>query len=223
MAKTELRKIAKMLREGGQSYKEIAGKLDVSTSTVSLWCRDIQLSGEKILELERRARDPHYGRRWDYLTRVKERTAEEVRRLVGQGKEEVGSLDKRDTFIAGVALYWAEGFKKDKMVGFSNTDPEMVKFILGWFVDCLGVEKDRLRLRVVINQSHKDRVGEITEYWSKITGISIRYFYNPTFQKVTWNKVYEDPSAYHGVLRVRVLKSTNLLRKIMGMIQGLKL
>src|SRR3990170_3922633 len=109
----------------------------------------------KLKAKERRNNDPHYGRRGIYLERLKKVTDDRKLRLKEEGIGLVGRLSRRERFLAGVALYWAEGFKKDKMVGLANTDPEMIKFIIRWFIECLGVEKNSFRLRVVINESHK--------------------------------------------------------------------
>ncbi len=221
MAKSDLKLKAKEMRLAGESIKKIAEILDVSSSSVSLWCRDIKLNSEQIAELERRNNDPHYGRRGIYLERLKKVTDDRKLRLKEEGIGLVGRLSRRERFLAGVALYWAEGFKKDKMVGLANTDPEMIKFIIRWFIECLGVEKNSFRLRVVINESHKGRADEIRDYWSRMTGLSTSQFYEPTFQKVKWSKVYDRPEEYFGVLRIRVLRSTDLLRRILGMIEGL--
>lgn len=221
MAKSELRLKARKMREGGESVKGIAEILGVSSSSVSLWCRDIKLSFEQVAELERRNKDPHYGRRGKYLEVLKEATDSKKLKLKTEGQKLVNGLSKREKFLVGAALYWAEGFKKDKMVGFANTDPEMIKFVLGWLIESLGVSPALIRLRIVINESHKYRIYEVHKYWSQLVGIPMSQFYRPTFQKVKWNKVYDHPEDYFGVLRIRVLKSTDLLRKILGMIEGL--
>ena len=63
MAKSLLKIRAQKLRSKGKSIKTIAHDLGISTSTASLWCRDIKLSPSQITELERRAHDPMYGKR----------------------------------------------------------------------------------------------------------------------------------------------------------------
>lgn len=46
-------KLARNLRRQGLSYSEIANRLNVAKSSVSVWCRDIQLSKKQIARLER--------------------------------------------------------------------------------------------------------------------------------------------------------------------------
>ena len=77
-------------------------------------------------------------------------------------------------------------------------------------------------LRVTVNISHEYRIKEIQNYWSKIANVPSGDFRKPFYQKVKWKKVYENPNEYFGVLRIRVRKSTDFLRKIHGWIEGLK-
>ncbi len=222
MAKYKQKLEAKKLRSEGKSIKSIAKEIGVSTSTVSLWSRDISLTREQILQLEKNFKDPFYGRRLAYSQKQQNARIAKEKKIINDSKKLIGDLTKRDQLIAGAALYWAEGFKKDKMVGFANTDPEMVKFFLKWVKDSLAVKPELIKLRVGINEHHKYREEEIQKYWSKITGISLDSFYKPYYQEVQWKKEYEHPEEYFGTLRIRILKSTDLLRKIRGLIEGIK-
>ncbi len=55
MAKTKEREQAQSLRKTGVSIKGVAKKLGVSSSTVSLWCRDIVLSQAAIEKIVNRS------------------------------------------------------------------------------------------------------------------------------------------------------------------------
>lgn len=222
MAKSKLKFEAREFRSKGESIKSIAKKIGVSTSTVSLWCKDIKLTKEQITQLEKNARDPYYGRRLAYSLKQQTDRKTKEKEILRTSKELIGNLSKRDLLIAGAALYWAEGFKKDNMVGFANTDPEMIKFFLNWVLNCLEVSPELIKLRVGINEHHKYRESDIQEYWSKTTNISLDSFYKPYYQKVVWKKEYDHPEEYFGTLRIRILKSTDLLRKIKGLIVGIK-
>lgn len=221
MAKFYLKPRAVSLRSDGKSIKEISKELKISTSTVSLWCRNVRLTQGQINKLEKNARDPYYGKRLKHIEKLKREKDQREKYCKFEGQKLVGKLSRRERLLVGVGLYWGEGFKKDKMMGFSNTDPKMIKFIIFWLQDNMGVNKDRLKVRVVINESHRYRIDEVQKYWSDITGIPEDSFYKPTFQAVKWVKTYEHPEDYFGVLRIRVLKSTDLLRKTRGMIEGL--
>ncbi len=222
MAKSKQKLEAQKLRSEGISIKSIANKVGVSTSTVSLWSRDIRLTKEQILRLEKNSKDPFYGRRLAYSLKQQSTRIAKEKEIIKNAKEIVGHLTQRDLLISGTALYWAEGFKKDKMVGFANTDPEMINFFLNWVRNCLEVSPELIKLRVGINEHHKYREMDIQEYWSKITNVPLNSFYKPYYQKVVWKKEYEHPEEYFGTLRIRILKSTDLLRKIKGLIDGIK-
>ncbi|HBC73170.1 MAG: hypothetical protein UX91_C0007G0088 [Candidatus Amesbacteria bacterium GW2011_GWB1_47_19] len=222
MAKTRQKTEARHLRSEGKSIKEIARDLAVSTSTASLWCRDIKLTPEQISQLEKNSRDPYYGRRLSYALKQQAYRLTKEKLIRSEAKNMLINLSAREKLLAGTALYWAEGFKKDKMAGFANSDPEMINFIIEWLINSLSVSKDLIRLRVGINESHSHRVEEIEKYWSEITSIPNTQFYKPFFQKTSWKKTYDHPENYFGTLRIRILKSTDLLRKIKGLIMAVK-
>ncbi len=223
MAKFEQKIEARNLRKEGKSIKQIAKELNVSTSSVSGWCQDIVLSEDQILELEKHARDPNYGRRLENSLRQRRERILKTEKLMKDGVKEIGSITRRELFIAGIALYWAEGFKKDNQVGFANSDPGMINFYIKWLYKCCGIKLQDLNPRATVNISHKNRINVIQKYWSEATRIPSKNFGKPFYQNTKWKKVYENPNEYYGVLRVRVRRSTDLLRKIHGWVEGLKL
>lgn len=223
MAKARKRIKARRLRKGGESVKMISRQLEVSPSTVSVWCRDIELTSSQIKKLERRSRDPNYSKRLAYSRMQRRKRIKKIKRLREEGIKEIGNLVERELFLIGAALYWAEGFKKDSQAGFASSDPGMIKFILRWLRETCGYKDDELSVRVTLNISHKKRLEDVEKYWSNVTGISRDNFQKPFYQKVKWKKIYENPNNYYGVLRIRVRKSTDFLRKIHGWIEGLSL
>lgn len=222
MAKFKEKIEAKSLRGQGKSIKEIAKLLNVSPASVSEWCRDVVLSDDQIKLLEQHARDPFYGKRLNNSLRQKQTAIDKTNNLSKLGQSEVGNLSKRDLFIAGISLYWAEGFKKDSQAGLASMDPGMINLYIRWLRECFGYQLDNLSVRVTVNISHEHRVGEIEKYWSKATGIPLVSFQKPFYQQFKWKKVYENQNEYYGVLRVKVCKSTDFLRKVNGYIQGLR-
>ncbi len=211
------------LRKSGKSIKNIAKLVDASISSVSSWCRNIELTANQKEMLEANARNPYYAGRGVYLRKLKKRTDSKIKRLQNMGLKRVGKLTKRELFIAGAILYWAEGFKKDTQVGLGSLDLGMIKFYIKWLKDCFGYENKDLILRVTANISHKHRIAEIERYWSDKLNIPLNQFRKPFFQNFKWKKTYENPGKYYGVLRVKVRKSKDFLREIYGYIEGLKL
>ena len=189
---------------------------------MSLWCRDIKLSDEQVKVLEKNSRDPYYGKRLKYIQKQQNVRLDKIEKFRKEGIKEIGILTKRELFVLGVGLYWAEGFKKDNLVGFANSDPAMIKIFLRWITICCRMPKTYIKVRLGLNEQYTEKVGEIQNYWMHELELSQEQFQKPFFQKVQWKKIYEHPEEYHGVLRVRVAKSTDLLRKIHGWIEGLK-
>ena len=223
MAKFKQRSEAIQLRKTGESIKVIAKILGVSAGSVSRWCHDIQLSSVQLKELERRYKDPNYGKRLENSNKQRKIKEEKIDRLFKSGTGEIGNLSKRELFLVGVALYWAEGFKKDTQVGFANSNLGMIKLYLRWLQECCGVRLEDLIFRVTLNISHKGRIGAVQEYWSKSIGVPLINFRKPFYQNFLWKKSYENPNEYYGVLRIKVRRSIDFLRKIYGWIEGLRL
>lgn len=222
MAKSKERNKALELRQRGKSIKEIAKKLKVSKSTVSLWCRDIELSPEQIQRLQERMVSRNYmgrlkGARIQYKRRIKR-----TKHFKRQGLNRLGKLSDRDFLIAGAALYWGEGSKKEKQgVRISNSDPEIIKFMLRWFKKVWDVHNDHINLSVTINKIHENRVKEVEEYWSEITKIPKEQFYKTILIKAKNKKNYKNFPTHYGTLTIKIRKSTNLHRQVIGMVEGL--
>ncbi len=223
MAKSKEKIGARKLRKQGKSIKEIAKHLKVSVGIVSLWCRDIQLSSKQIEVLQKRMKDSSYGRRSEYLKRIKANLDKKVSLLKSEGIKQVGILSKRDIFLTGIALYWGEGFKKDHQVGLATSDKNIARFFIHWLKICFNISTKELILRVTANISYKNKIYELEKFWSKALNISITNFSKPFFQHSIWKKEYENKDEYHGVLRIKVRRSVDLLRKIYGYIEGINL
>lgn len=223
MAKSEKKLKARELRRSGRSIKGIAKDLDVSQGSVSLWCRDIVLTDEQLLMLERNSKDPNYGKRLQNSIKQQSIRTEKTNRLKQEGMSEVGKLSKRELLLVGISLYWAEGYKKDSQVGLGSSDPKMMQLYVKWLCDCFDYTVDDLMFRVTANESHEYRIDEIVKYWADLFGLNKSVFQKPFYQKAKWQKSYEHPEEYFGVLRIRVRKSSDFLRKIHGYIAGLKI
>lgn len=206
------------MRSRGASFNAITAALNLPKSTIRYWCRNIILSEYQQQKLH--ARQKLGGIRAAEKRRRVRITL--TKNLLKEGKNEIGNATKKEKLIAGAALYWAEGYRKgDGEFGFTNSDPQMIKFIIRWLQKICGVGKERIFLRVCINAIHENRIKSITEFWSKTTGIPSTQFTRPTFINVKTRKSYANQKEYFGTLRVKVRNSTNLRRKIMGWIQGL--
>lgn len=99
----------------------------------------------------------------------------------------------------------------------------MAKFYIFWLKQCLGISKKDLLFRITANESHQDRINEIHNFWKKELMVSDDQFTKPFYQRTKWKKIYVNRNNYFGVLRIRVRKSLNLLRKMRGWLAGMQI
>jgi len=109
------REQARHLRATGLPMADIAARLGVSKSSVSLWVRDVPFEARP-RPIRGRRRAPNALRR---------RKQAEIDRLLTEGRDRVGRLSEREFLVAGVALYAGEGAKGDGGVQFANSDPRI--------------------------------------------------------------------------------------------------
>jgi hypothetical protein len=197
---------ARQLRRTGLPLTEIAVRLGVSKSSVSLWVRDVAF--EPLPRVTRgRRRDPNALQR---------RRQAEIDRLVEEGRIRIGRLTAREFLVAGVALYAGEGAKRDGAVKFANTNPRMITFYCAWLRRFFDIDESRLRVRLYLHEG-LDLAATIA-FWSKLTGIPPVQFQKPY-------RAVPDPSIrhvkhVHGCVSIDYSCSSTH-RSIMGLVAAL--
>ncbi|MFA6463465.1 MAG: hypothetical protein WCV55_00490 [Candidatus Paceibacterota bacterium] len=224
MANIILREKARQIRmKDGASIKEISDLLKVSKSTISFWCKEIILNRKQLVNLAKKQKEAGLKGSLIYSEKIRQERIERDLKQGMIGKRDVGILSKRDLLIAGLALYWAEGYKKSHSeIGFTNSDPKMITLMLKWFREIYGIEKDNFVARLSINILHQKKVSQILKFWSKNTGIPLNHFTKTSLIKSVSKKIYPDNKNYYGVLRIKVRKGTILKQRILGGIEFLK-
>jgi hypothetical protein len=215
---------AQELRRKGWSISEIAQELAMHKSgSISKWCRNIILTPKQIERLVMKREAGSYKGRMIAVERKRKIRIKEEKFLRNEGLKEIGVISNRDLFIAGIAIYWSEGYTylDGDQVGFTNSDPKMILLMLKWFEEICNVPKDRLSLSIRINQIHKNRIKDIENYWSELTDIPLLQFNKTVLIKSKAKKVYPNPESYFGTLRIIVRQGTQLRRRINGWIEGL--
>jgi len=214
--KLELKLQARDLRKKGLSVKEIQKRLKVSKSSVSLWVRDIKLTKKQLKKLYLNSRTGALkGSIIAAMNKIRARE-ELTRKLLKEGMKEIGTLSKRDKFITGVAMYFAEGSKGDKNVSFSNTDPKAIKFMVGWLRNFCNVPEKKFRASLYLHDNLNERRAK--QFWSKLTKIPLDQFRKSYIVRNNPNRLRKVRHIY-GVLKITV-SNANLHRKIMGWISG---
>jgi hypothetical protein len=200
------REQARRLRGAGLPLAEIASRLGVSKSSVSLWVRDVAF--EPLPQVGRgRRRAPNALQR---------RKQAEIDRLLDGGRTRVGRLSEREFLVAGIALYAGEGGKGDGSVRFANTDARMIGFFCTWLRYFFEIDGRRPRVTLYLHEGLD--LGAATAYWSEVTGVPETQFGKPY-------RAVPDPSIrhakhVHGRLGIRYSCSATH-RSIMGLVGAL--
>jgi len=214
--KLDLKLKAKALRKKGLSVKEIQRRLKVSRSSVSLWVRDIRLTRKQLEKLYLNKKTGQLkGSIIAAMNKIKIRE-DITERLMKEGEKEAGKISQRDRFITGVALYFAEGDKSSEHIGFSNSDPRAIKFMVDWFREFCKIPEEKFRCSLYIHDNLSERKAK--EFWSELTKIPLSQFSKSYIVKNNPNRLRKTKNSY-GVLRAGA-SNVNLHRKIMGWISG---
>lgn len=211
---------AQELRRKGLSYKEIRKEIRVSKSTLSHWCRDIVLTPK---QLERLYKRKEFGQLKGSVIAAKNKQRarfKEVEKLRKAGVKEVGKLSKRDKFIAGIALYVADGDKYDDCsFGFSNSDPRLIKFMGLWFKEFCEIPGEKFRGSLWIHDDLNEE--EAKKYWSKLIEMPLSQFRKSYIVKSkTRSKKIRKKKHPYGVFSLR-FSGTRAKRKLFGWIEGI--
>jgi transposase-like protein len=214
--KTEERDLARALRrEEGASIKDIARRVGVSTSSVSLWVRDIELTEEQHAALAHR--NVAYNRQMSGTWKQAARRRSERMEYQQHGRALARSGDP--LLVAGCMLYWAEGARARNSLRFTNSDPEMVRFFVRFLRERFAIDDRALSLTCNLFADHLERQHEIEEFWLDVARLpesSLRKssvnVYSKYSQKKRRNKLP------YGTCRISVSR-TWLIQTIYGAIQ----
>jgi transcriptional regulator with XRE-family HTH domain len=157
------RERARKLRARGDTLVDIADKLGVAKSSVSLWVRDVTFQPR--LRLRARRREPNALQR---------RKQEEIDRLLTEGRARIGRLSEREFLVAGAALYAGEGAKTDGDVRVASTDPRIIVLFCAWLRRFFSIDEERLRVRLYLHEGLD--LARAEQYWSELTGIPLPQF-----------------------------------------------
>lgn len=173
---------AVILRKKGYSYNEIQKLLGVPKSTLSNWLSCVSISEKAKLRLQKRVA---MGTLHGLVARNKRQTTlarERANKTKEISEKEIPALSKKDLFLIGIALYWAEGYKRIRKVkqkevtshaiSFTNSDGVMVKTFVDFLMRIMKIDRQRIKLEVRIF-SHMERDSTI-KYWSKMTTLPVK-------------------------------------------------
>jgi AcrR family transcriptional regulator len=216
--KTRERELARYLRrEEGAAINEIARRVGVSKSSVSLWVRDIELTEEQRQTLLER--NPAYNRQHSGWTKLAERRR--VERIAYQEDGRLRARRRDPGFVAGCMLYWAEGAKERNQLQFSNSDPVMARFFVYFLKRHFGLRGDEIRITCQLYADHLEKQVEIEQHWLDTLGLpreSLRKSVVNVYSK--YSKRKRVGNLPFGTCRV-VVSKTWVIQTIFGAIQEL--
>ena len=210
------------LRKQGKTYSDILRAIPVAKSTLGIWLKEAKLSipeQQKFTE-EKRLASLRGGQA------KKKQRIEKRSQILSNAKSDISHISTHELFLIGVTLYWAEGSKEKEYrpgstFAFSNMDPKIIQILLVWLLSVCKIDKNMLIFNIFLHQTHMGRVDEIRRYWSRVTGFPVDRFKN-VYWKINNSKTNRRnvEETYHGVLKIKVRRSSGLVRKIAGWSEG---
>jgi len=224
------KKAALKLRLSGKSYREINIALNVPKSTLSGWLSNVIISQELKVKIEKRA----YKKSIEGLIkRNKNQTFLAMKRASETRKKaasEIKALSQNELLHLGIALYWAEGYKRllvkngreltHHVVSLTNSDPTLVKLFLKFLREYCLVQEKKIKASIRIFQHQNEKT--LIHFWQKETEIPIENF-RKTYYGISKSSMGKRPynRLPYGTIQV-VVADTALFHRIMGYIEGLK-
>lgn len=221
--KEKLKEKAIKLRREGLTYSEILIRIPVAKSTLSDWLHSVGLSKKQKQRLTLKKIE---AQKKGSLARRNQRI-KITNEIINSARDEIKNITKRELWLMGSMLYWAEGAKEKSYrsgsgVIFSNSDPKMVKLFILWLNKCLEIPDEKITFEIYIHRNYAKKINQVVKFWAYITEYSRSKFDKIYYKKHKLNSSRRNQgNNYHGLLRVRIKTSTNTNRKITGWIEGI--
>src|SRR3989344_7954416 len=205
--------LARSLRNGGYSYSEIQKFVSVPKTTLEYWLRDIKLSPEQLMRLEKkRAQASRVG-----LKKRMDNFSQTIDKIQASASKEIGSISKRELWLMGVLLFWKnqKGNDVTRGVSFVNGDPYFVKLFLRWTKEIGQLNEEEISCDILYGTSKKKAgaAEAVAAYWSGVTGLPPAHF----------SRIFRhNNKAQFGLLQIRVKASSMLARQLHGWIRGIQ-
>lgn len=211
------REQARDLRRKGKSINQIVREAGLSKASVSIWVRDIVLTETQKKKISEQGRSVESIERRRINRLFNEKQKRQI--IIDEATKDIDSISLPELKIIGSMLYWAEGRKRgQRTVGFSNSDPDVIRIMMKFFRKLCGVEEGRFRGHIHIH-SHLN-VNKAEKYWSEVTNIPRKQFYK-TYSKPSISSKGKFDHLPYGTFDLCVC-DTRLFLTIMGWIQKIK-
>ncbi len=220
MYSIQIKNKAVQFRKQGRSIYEVARILNLNPTTVSHWCKSIQLTKELRNKIDKHGKLKARAAMLIYTEKLREQRLYRVRVNKKEGAKIVGNLSSRDFLMIGLGLYWGEGYKyENSELGFTNSNLDVIKFYIKW-LSLFKVSKDNLIFRLTINNVFRVQEKIVKEFWIKNLKIKKEQFSVTTFTKTNLKKAdVSNLISYHGILRIKVRQGGGIRDKVIGALE----
>lgn len=198
------------LRKSGYSYKEILKQVPVAKSSLSFWLKDLPLTRDEKTLLKKRIDSNISKGRIRAGSALHQNKVDRDKVLFVEAQSFFKQNKDNVLFHTGIALYWAEGAKRNEGFLFTNSDVDMVRTMLSWIEAFTEYSRSELGFRLYIHHPFARDNWEI--WWQKQLGVRIEQF-KKTVIKPSGLGVKKRPN-YKGCIRIEVPRSTGLLTKM---------
>ena len=207
MLKSAEREESRRLRQNeGKSIKTIARLVGVSSSSVSLWVRDIALNDEQKTIL---------GSNMNYTSgSIANQKKARDRREEWQ-REGAEMYDRNGSeFALACALYWGEGAKNRNELSICNTSSVMLSFFIGFLRKFFIVKDDEFSVVICCYLNNGLTLDQIQDYWLKILNLPMSCLRKATVKSKYYDGKKSGKYPY-GVCTIKIGR-TDILQRIYG-------
>ena len=209
------------LHRCGAEYQALQQQLGIAKSTLWRWLKAdglVASQPQRLTELKRMAQ------RTDAAA-VQAKYLASSHAITETARKEIGRLSRRELWLIGIALYWAEGTKQKshniaQRVAFSNSDPAMAHLMVRWLTTCCAIPAHQFVYELYIHESasHLDITKQCWALTLHIPAEQLRVRFK-RHQRATRRR--NTGAAYMGLIRIVVRQSAALNRRIAGWTKGI--
>ena len=186
------------------SYSEIRKRLGVPKSTLSGWLRELPLTKERILELQRDNLKRNEAKIERYRNAMRKKREYKDLKIYKKYQKTLTKAPKITFFVAGLMLYLGEGEKANNTrIALANTDPRIIKFFIKWLIDFLDVDKKDIKSQLHLYENMD--IKKEKNFWKKELGLDEKQFYKAWITKLKEGSFSYRESYRHGTCSIFLL------------------
>lgn len=186
------------------SYTAIKKKLGVPKSTLSYWLRDFPLSESEIILLKRAGWTKSEASRERYRETMRKKKEATLEELLCNSRNEFRFLPTIALKTAGIALYLAEGDKKNlHRIALANTDPALIIFFVNWLRKFMAIPQRDIKIQLHLYENMD--IAKEERFWQNTVRLPSRQFYKIQVRKITKNSFMYREGFRHGTCSIFVL------------------